>query len=277
MRMKGIFIVICILLLIGSGAVAQEKMKMDEYKAKLAESQTSEQEANAKLAQLNQEIADLKSQIDDTQRQIDGEWAAVYSALGVTQGDVNAYRDELKGIDSEIDGLAGLSPEELFRRQGEIKAIEERIAKAKESKIGYLSEMENSLAALEGKLAALKAKVPTNIYDQYAVVKGDHLWGIAGKKEIYENPYQWIRIYNTNKDQIKDPDLIYAEQIFNIPRGVALNEYLVAKGDYLQKIAGAVQVLGDPTKWTKLYEANKDIIENPNLIYPYQVLTIPNK
>jgi nucleoid-associated protein YgaU len=49
--------------------------------------------------------------------------------------------------------------------------------------------------------------------------------------------------------------------------------YTVVKGDSLSKIAKAL--MGDATKWRALYEANKDKIKNPDLIYPGQVLKIP--
>ena len=51
---------------------------------------------------------------------------------------------------------------------------------------------------------------------QYQVERGDSLWGISGKAEIYGNPYQWPLIYKTNADKIKDADLIYPGQVFDI-------------------------------------------------------------
>ena len=49
--------------------------------------------------------------------------------------------------------------------------------------------------------------------------------------------------------------------------------YPVKKGDCLWNIAKATY--GDGSKWKLIYEANKDKITNPNLIYVGQVLTIP--
>lgn len=57
--------------------------------------------------------------------------------------------------------------------------------------------------------------------DSYEVVKGDNLWNISGKDEIYANPYQWPLIYKANRDKIKDADLIYAGQVFDIERGAS--------------------------------------------------------
>ncbi len=53
----------------------------------------------------------------------------------------------------------------------------------------------------------------------------------------------------------------------------AADNYVVQSGDYLSKIAK--QEYGDEAKWEIIYEANKDSIKNPNIIYQGQVLAIP--
>ena len=50
--------------------------------------------------------------------------------------------------------------------------------------------------------------------------------------------------------------------------------YTVQKGDSLSKIAK--HEYGDANKWRKIFEANKDIIKDPDLIYPGQELKIPS-
>lgn len=49
--------------------------------------------------------------------------------------------------------------------------------------------------------------------------------------------------------------------------------YTVKKGDTLWGIAK--KYYGNGAKYTQIYNANKDKIKNPNLIYPGQVFTIP--
>jgi len=49
--------------------------------------------------------------------------------------------------------------------------------------------------------------------------------------------------------------------------------YVVVSGDSLSKIAK--DQYGDARKWPKIYEANRDIIKDPDLIYPGQELRIP--
>ncbi|MEA2713644.1 MAG: hypothetical protein QOK27_1605 [Gemmatimonadales bacterium] len=49
--------------------------------------------------------------------------------------------------------------------------------------------------------------------------------------------------------------------------------YTVVAGDSLSKIAK--REYGDASKWHRIFEANRDQIENPDLIHPGQVLNLP--
>jgi nucleoid-associated protein YgaU len=50
--------------------------------------------------------------------------------------------------------------------------------------------------------------------------------------------------------------------------------YTIKKGDSLSKIAK--REYGDAQQWRRIYEANRDIIKDPDLIYPGQVVRIPD-
>jgi nucleoid-associated protein YgaU len=279
MKIKGTMILlltvaVVLLLVPGYQVFSQEKMKLDEYKVQLAESQQREAAATARIASLTAENESLKVQIKETQAKIDALWAEIYAALGTDKAGVDAYREDLNDIGAKIDALMALSPEELLKSKDEVADLQKRLQEAKASKIANLSEMQAKIAALESSLAALQGKLE-GINDQYTVVRGDYLWKIAKKPDIYNNPYQWIRIFCVNRDKIKNADLIYPEQVLTIQRTLARNEYLVQKGDDLKKIAGSV--LGDPAKWTQIYEANKDVLSSPKRLYPWQVLSVPKE
>jgi len=65
----------------------------------------------------------------------------------------------------------------------------------------------------------------------YIVVKGDTLWDIAAKKLAYGDSFQWPLIFKANRDQIKDPDLIYPKQEFNLRHDFSLEDVNKAKKD----------------------------------------------
>lgn len=59
------------------------------------------------------------------------------------------------------------------------------------------------------------------------------------------------------------------------PAAPAERTYTVVAGDNLSKISK--KFYGESKRWRRIFDANKDTIENPDLIYPGQVLKIPNE
>ncbi|MBN2078768.1 MAG: peptidoglycan-binding protein [Spirochaetes bacterium] len=53
---------------------------------------------------------------------------------------------------------------------------------------------------------------------EHTVKRGECLWWIAEYEDIYNDPFMWPLIHDSNKDRIDNPDLIYPEQILRIPR-----------------------------------------------------------
>lgn len=51
--------------------------------------------------------------------------------------------------------------------------------------------------------------------------------------------------------------------------------YEVMKGDHLWGIASKPETYEDPYMWPRIYRANRDQINDPDLIYPKQMLTVP--
>ncbi len=72
--------------------------------------------------------------------------------------------------------------------------------------------------------AAEKARLAEAVAGSYTVESGDSLWRIAGRADIYANPFHWPLIYKANRDQIKDADLIYPGQVFSINRAASESE-----------------------------------------------------
>ncbi len=53
-----------------------------------------------------------------------------------------------------------------------------------------------------------------------------------------------------------------------------LATYTVEKGDTLEKISQ--KFYGTTRRWKRIYEANREVLRNPNRVYPGQTLTIPS-
>jgi len=76
----------------------------------------------------------------------------------------------------------------------------------------------------------------------------------------------------------KSPASNDAPDFSNVQSGgssTATKVYEVKSGDSLSKIAK--REYGDANAWNRIFEANKDILKDPDKIYPGQKLKIPPK
>ena len=67
----------------------------------------------------------------------------------------------------------------------------------------------------KGKEVVVVVEITQSRLRRCVVKKGDCLWRIAEK--VYGNGFLWKKLFEANRNKIKDPNLIYPGQILNIP------------------------------------------------------------
>jgi nucleoid-associated protein YgaU len=159
---------------------------------------------------------------------------------------------------NELRGQADGQRAEVERLKSEIQTVTTQV-----------SGLRNDIAAMEKTTKPYEGKDVT-----HTVAKGEYLSLIASYDRIYGDAKKWPRLYRANRDKIHDPNLIYPGQVLKVPQGYPTSHTVVA-GEFLAKIAGYWEIYDNAREWPKIYEANKDKIKDPDLIYPDQVLTIP--
>jgi nucleoid-associated protein YgaU len=167
-------------------------------------------------------------------------------------------------IDIQNDNAAAANSK-LSDIDSEIDALKRQLADARSANDPLNAE----IAELERQLKEL-SQLPRS----YTVVPGDYLIKISGMPRIYSDEARWKRIFRANRDKIDDPNLIYPDQIFLIPRDVP-STHTVVEGESLAIISGYWEVYGDRSQWKRLYEGNNDKISDPNVITPGMTLQIP--
>ena len=192
-----------ILFLLSFTSFAQEEeMTEEEWEAEMTRLTGKKQALMSEIEALKADLDNLnatKTGLQDPEQCID----ELYAMVGATRQDVDNFRKAVNELDGKIKRKEGPKAD----RQTDLNAL-------KMNKISALPEFFDKVHNKMQK--ALDEWVDVTIIS-YTVVRGDCLWNIAKKKEHYGNGFAWPVIYKANRDNIKNPDLIYPDQVFSIP------------------------------------------------------------
>jgi nucleoid-associated protein YgaU len=144
-----------------------------------------------------------------------------------------AFAAQLSALENWVNELARLSNQDLYARKSEIDSVQSKLNDLKKSKLAALQENNDRLLALQQKINGLrdalaKPEFVSSLEKTYVVgtwkKNRDCLWNISKKKDIYNNPFMWPKIWQGNRDQIKDPDIIRKGQKLKIPTAGSLTD-----------------------------------------------------
>jgi nucleoid-associated protein YgaU len=127
---------------------------------------------------------------------------AILLMVGCTQYASQEQMDELAARELAVEGLRS----EVAEAEGTLGDLQME----KSDKGAKLSELETDVAELRDKVRSCPAVVD----DLYRVEPGDYLAKIAAKEGISN----WKKIYELNKDKIKDPNIILPGWDLNLPK-----------------------------------------------------------
>ena len=112
-----------------------------------------------------------------------------------------------------------------------------------------------------------------HVQDNKLVIRGQ-----AQTKSVSNKIWDQIKLVNRDFGQDLMAEITYATDDLAaaaaaVAGGTQTRSYTVKAGDTLSKIAKAHY--GDANQYTKIFEANRDKLKDPDKIFPGQVLVIP--
>jgi len=176
-----------------------------------------------------------------------------------------AYCQALEGERNHLQGEVEAKQQELVETRKQVESLRNQIAPVEKEVLRTDAE----IRTLTQQISVLE-----QLPKEWKVLEGECLSTIAERDDIYADWTKWTRIYRANLDKIEDPVWIYPNMTLVIPRELP-SEHVVLPFETLETIAGYWEVYGDPTAWVRLYEANKDKVQDPTNLEPGIVLTIP--
>ena len=220
-----LFIVVAMLINI-TPIFAQEEMTKDQWQEQMTSYKAKQADLQAQVTKLNTDIEGLKAQSSKLDADLLACEDALYAMLGVTRADVEAFDKELTQMETRVSELQRMSDAELINYKDELAQLDSRIKEMAQSKICLIPRYGDRVKALQDKITALMNSIQKE--KTYTVgtwgKDRDCLWNIAKKKDIYANAWMWPKIWQGNRDMIKDPDVIKPKWVLKIPEGNELSK-----------------------------------------------------
>ncbi|MBS3740906.1 MAG: LysM peptidoglycan-binding domain-containing protein [Candidatus Cloacimonetes bacterium] len=253
------------------------KRYWEDLEAELINLQAREATAEEQKVKNEKKLEDLQNGIAAVEAEYDALYAELLSKLGgegVSQSEIAAFMNKLEEVKSKLSYYEQMPNSEIYKKCPEVRKFIANYEDMKKKDVAKVPECACELVNIDPRIQNLREIVSEEYQETHTVVKGEWLSKISGYKHIYNDPAKWGIIYRANRDKIRDPDLIYPDQVFAIPRCLPTT-WKVYKGECLWTISEYPEVYDDPFKWPKIYRANTDKIDDPDLIYPNQILRIP--
>jgi len=191
---------------------AEWQQQMDELTAR-------KKALDENLSTYSKEIEGLKVNLNQKSNEIQTAENGFYSILGMNKTGLEDFKKKFDETEKKVLNRTGTPADARKFYFDEIAA----------SKAKCLPIYWDRYVTMKQKLEQWEKESQIAVKeDKYTVVKGDCLWRIAGKKEIYGNPRYWPKIWEANEDgvisappstpkKVTNPNLIYPGQVLRIP------------------------------------------------------------
>ncbi len=250
---SALMMIVAVVLTLSVGLATAQELTKEQWQQEMDKYTQMRNDLQGKLKTLQSDIGTLTTQSN----KLDGECETcldeLYALVGSDREKASAYRSEIEDAEAKAADLMRLSDADLMARSSELTELE---AKSKElwgNKLSLIPEFWDRLTALDTKVKSLKETLGKQV-KVYTVGTWsrdrDCLWNISKKPDIYDNAWLWPRIWQGNRDQIKDPDVIHPGQMLKIPEGKEMSgdEKAAARKYYSRVAARAASVLAPPAE-----------------------------
>ncbi|MBL7998292.1 MAG: LysM peptidoglycan-binding domain-containing protein [Candidatus Kapabacteria bacterium] len=192
----------------------EANLRLEDWRIKVAKlnSRDSSLGADIKLLEdkLTAEIAALKKCNED-----------IYALVGATEADVNNFGERLGRLEGKIRELRSLPDDQFEQRRNEVYALAAEWNALRAMKMSVLPQFFERVVQARRDIDGLfnRKVVPKNkgyVVRSWSEYK-DCLWNIAGQQEIYGDPFQWTKIWQSNTNIIRNPDMIQPGMELTVP------------------------------------------------------------
>lgn len=238
---RTLLLMIAAVLTLSIGMATAQEMTKEQWQQEMNKLTQTRNDLQAKLKTLDGNISSLTSESNKLDGACEKCLDELYALVGSDREKAAAYRGELDATEAKAADLMRLSDADLMARTSEVTDLDAKVKELWSNKLSLIPEFWDRLTAIDAKVKSLKEMLAkqVKVYTVGTWSKDrDCLWNISKKPDIYDNAWLWPRIWQGNRDQIKDPDIIHKGQMLKIPQGKEMNdEEKAAAKKYYAKVA----------------------------------------
>jgi nucleoid-associated protein YgaU len=223
MKLRSIFYLLVAVLLISAvniTAEAQDRMSKDEWQQQMNEFTQQRNELQQRLNQLNDDIAGLNNQLTTKRADLQKCKEEILALIPATEAEIRSLAERIAQLENRVSGLERLSDADLLARRGEVDEVKNAVEEIKKDRKSVHPDIYDRLMALDQRVKNLLDRLEKMV-QVYTVGTWsrdrDCLWNISKKTNIYDNAWLWPKIWQANRDNIRDPDIIHPGQRLQIP------------------------------------------------------------
>lgn len=232
-----------------------------------AEWQQQMEELNARKKGLEEnlktyvkDIEDLKATLSQKVNEAKDAEIEFYTNMGMSKTNLEEFKRQFSETEKKILNRTGTPADARKFYFNDIAA----------SKAKCMPEFWSRFITMKQKLEQWEKESQITVKeDKYTVVKGDCLWKIAGKAEIYNNPKYWPKIWEANEDgvisapahtpkKVTNPNLIYPGQVLRIQKLTDEDLKKLVDNTYIMKNVKKIKELEKDKKDKKSQKKKKN-------------------
>ncbi|MFY7998304.1 MAG: hypothetical protein ACOVSW_06855 [Candidatus Kapaibacteriota bacterium] len=228
-----------------------EQLTKDEADVRIKQFRETVTGLEAQLKQNDDKLNTATKKLADVQKAAADCDSAFYALVSASKADVDAFRQRLGVLEGKVRELKALSDDALSEKdkQDQVRALENELNAMRKEKIALLPEFYNKIMTLAKEIKGLYRERKTNTYTVGTWAENrECLWNISARNEIYDDAFLWPKIWVANKSIIRNPDIIYPGQEFQIPaKADKTSEEMKAERKYWRMKRGAATGANTPT------------------------------
>jgi outer membrane murein-binding lipoprotein Lpp len=120
----------------------------------------------------------------------------------------------------------------LSQRKGvveEERRLQQETERQRQAEEGRQKQEHQEEKELESVLLKIRGTPDQQLLSSYTVKRGESLPQIAARPDIYNDASLWPLIYRANRDQIRDPAIIWPGQVLLISRDITVSDIIEAR------------------------------------------------